>query len=105
MICPECGSIDFHEGRMCRKRKEVVCMDCCRLCEHSKKDEVYIRHICTYGQVSLNEKQLNKLKAEIEKLTAEQDDLYRCGRFRKADNLAWEIAGLKRNMEKLKNGQ
>ena len=78
-------------------------MDCCRLCEHGKKDEVYIRHLCTYGQVSLNQKQIDRLEAEIEQLIAEQDDLYRCGRFRKADNLAWEIADLNRKLKKMKN--
>lgn len=105
IICPECGTINFKEGKMCRKRKEVVCIDCCKLCEHYQKDETYVRHLCMYGSTSLTDRQIKRIKTEIARLTSEQDDLYRRGRSYKADNLAWEIAGLRKDLNRLENGK
>ena len=105
IICSECGTINFREGKQCRKLKEVVCIDCCTSCEHYQKDEACIRHLCTYGSTSLTDRQIKKLKTEIARLTSEQDDLYRRGKSYKADNLAWEIAGLRKDLNRLENGK
>ncbi|QIB68591.1 hypothetical protein Ami103574_04315 [Aminipila butyrica] len=104
--CPICKSDSFQESINCPKHKDVICMDCCRQCEHYDQDKPHIAHWCRYRPQEAAERKdkITAIEEQIKFLDDKQDRLFREGNQRKAEDVVWEIVALKMKKEGLEKG-
>jgi len=98
-ICPECGAVDYKIGIVCCRTKQIICIDCCMMCEDYYKNMTG-GHGCRYVGLNWHEEKspaqsrLDQIQAAIDQKYAQIDYFYQTDRPYIAKRIEAEAARL-----------
>lgn len=107
-ICPLCGTINFHVGKICSRTGELICIDCCKECEDYYNDGLG-SHGCRYVAKNWHDKKsreqirLNQIRHEIEQKIGKIDYFYQTDRPYISKRIEAEVTRLRFEEQQLRN--